>query len=80
MIRKFKKLPVVIEACKFDGNFAEIASFVGEDSSRDGNDLLIHTTNGWVTVNFGEWIIKGVDEKFYSCPDDVFFRTYEMTT
>lgn len=38
----------------------------------------VQTTNGWVEIKDGDWIIKEmIDQGYYPCPNEVFIRTYE---
>lgn len=44
----------------------------------DGTDeLKIHTLEGEMRVNFGDWIIRGVKGELYPCKPEVFELTYE---
>lgn len=42
---------------------------------RDG--LKIHTLEGKMLANVGDWIIKGVKGEFYPCKPEIFAATYE---
>ena len=37
----------------------------------------IETSEGKMTGNYGDWIIKGVNGEFYPCKPDIFKKTYE---
>jgi len=39
--------------------------------------LLIHTLEGDMMAQEGDWIIKGVKGEFYPCKPDIFAATYE---
>ena len=39
--------------------------------------LLIHTLEGVMRANFGDWIIRGVKGEFYPCKPEIFEATYE---
>lgn len=74
---RFRKIPVVIEAVQFTGNFDEIEAFVGGDAeSRDGK-LLVATLEGPLHASDKDWIIKGVAGEFYPCKPDILEQTYE---
>lgn len=85
---KFRKLPVVIEGVQWDGTdkaFALIQSL--NNLSRDiktygenNEKLCIHTLEGDMTANKGDWIIKGVKGELYPCKPDIFAETYEEVT
>ena len=77
MVKKYRKLPVVIEAIEWNGeNRDEIISFCGE-CVFDGNDLIIHTLEGNHRGLVGDYIIKGIKNEFYPCKPDIFLKTYE---
>ena len=78
--KRWRKLPVVINAIQFDGT----------DTCADAIDLLganvrwvpvrtleIETHEGWVTISHGDYVIKGVSNDFYPCKPDIFVKTYE---
>lgn len=82
---KFRKKPVIVEATEFTGhNSTEIeAWFIGHDSREkfgveDGGAIvLIHTLEGTMRADAGDWIIRGVKGEFYPCKPDIFEATYE---
>jgi hypothetical protein len=84
MIQKFRKLPVVIEAVKWNGD-AELAnSFIGEDFGKDwqyenanSQNLVIPTLEGEMLCKVGDYIIKGVSGEFYPVKPEIFEKTYE---
>jgi hypothetical protein len=39
--------------------------------------LIIHTLEGPMKADIGDWIIKGVAGEFYPCKPDIFAATYE---
>lgn len=85
-LKKYRKLPVVIEAIQFDGTGASlkaIREFIGQNYygwsclRSQFDDLLIKTLEGVMTANIGDYIIKGVNGEFYPCKPDIFEKTYE---
>lgn len=80
----YRKKPVVIEAIRFTGrNDEEIEQFVGAsgyDPPADRPTFVIHTLEGDMTAEVGDWIIKGVEGEFYPCKPNVFEQTYEEAT
>src|SRR5215831_16128618 len=42
-----------------------------------GQQVIVYTNNGPVTVEDGDYILKGIDGEFYPCQSDIFRRTYE---
>jgi hypothetical protein len=74
---KFRKKPIVIEAVRWDGsNYDEVCEFVGESLSHDAM-LIIPTLEGKMEAGCGDWIIKGINNEFYPCKNDIFIKTYE---
>ena len=81
---KYRKKPVVIEACQFDGNIRSIDDFpiseVGKFKVGSENGqyyLIIPTLEGDMKALSGDWIIKGVNNEFYPIKSEIFFKTYE---
>lgn len=88
---KYRKLPVEIEAIRFDGSedsaraviqFIEagvegnrVGFCVDEDPSRSHIDIL--TLEGTMRAIPGDWIIRGVKGEVYPCKPDIFATTYE---
>lgn len=79
---KFRKKPVVIEAVQFTGDatqelvdFMYPADIVIKTSSPPY--LSIHTLEGHMLANVGDWIIRGVKGELYPCKPDIFEATYE---
>lgn len=81
MIKKYKKKPVIIEAIQWKGkNLSEIDDFMGGTVENKGTTLIIHTLEGDMKANIGDYIIKGVNGEFYPCKPDIFAKTYEEVT
>jgi hypothetical protein len=83
---KFRKKPVVIEAFQAhpgDGHTRQLppkwlidAVMMGQVDI--GNDAWhIHTLEGRMRAEFGDWIIQGVRGELYPCKPDIFTATYE---
>ena len=81
---KFRKKPVVIEAVEWTGlNDKEVAIFLAGRTNDRGRVtqhrvIVIPTLEGNMTVNVGDWIIKGIKGEFYPCKPDIFEQTYEL--
>ena len=41
--------------------------------------VIIHTLEGDMKANVGDWIIKGVKNEMYPCKPDIFEAAYEST-
>lgn len=81
---RFRKLPVIIEAIKWEGfNYDEVVGFaplefVTYDYRGDYSLQLWNTMEEcWVKCPPGHWIIKGIKGEIYPCDSDVFEQTYE---
>ncbi len=86
---KFRKKPVVIEAHRIgdDGwpdsiwqgvNEQQIILHLGRDGlKRTTGFVEIHTMEGTMRGDVGDWIIRGVKGEFYPCKPDIFAATYE---
>lgn len=81
----YRKRPVTIKAVQFlddPETLAELSKLgldpVNVDYSVPNFPVLkIHTLEGVMTVNVGDYIIKGVKGEFYPCKPDIFEKTYE---
>lgn len=89
---KYKKKPIVVEAIRWTGsNLEEIRNFVGSDLIEEYVelcdikrtlkkmlvDIAIDTLEGTMKVDYGDYIIKDVNNELYPCKPDVFEQTYE---
>lgn len=74
---KFRKKPVVIEAVKYIFGRTHPAICTKADAPGIASPH-IHTLEGAMLVNKGDWIIKGVAGEFYPCKPDIFEATYEV--
>ena len=88
VVRRFRKKPIEIEALQLLWtNWNEMCKFVDKDYFGggfypDGIDkgtlgLKIKTLEGVMEAREGDWIIKGVNGKFYPCKDEIFRKIYE---
>ena len=89
-IKKYRKLPVTIEAIQWTGNnLREIIDFTGlHESAKQWKweeyktvvaerGLKIFTLEGSHIASIGDFIIKGIHGEFYPCKPDTFKNTYE---
>lgn len=85
---KFRKKPVVIEAVQFSGSSSQaheieqwmktgVCPTAGGTQTSDYTDMQIKTLEGVMTVDPGDWVIKGVKGEFYPCKPDIFAMTYD---
>lgn len=84
----FRKKPVEIEAMRFDGidSYLAIVDWMkasGDTYATAGEVryetplMLIHTMEGLMAANPGDWIIRGVRGEFYPIKPEIFAATYE---
>jgi len=89
MIVKIRNKITEKEAIQFMGaayptksNYDECFEFIGDavDTSRNlkGKQLRIHTLEGTMVAEHGDWIIKGLNGEFYPCKPDIFEKSYEV--
>lgn len=76
---KYRKKPVEVEAIQWRGsNLKEILEFSSEAYiDKDNYTLKIHTLEGEMIANRGDYIIKGIEGEFYPCKQDIFEKTYD---
>lgn len=76
---KYRKKPVVIEAMELKQTTTsqtEICNWCGGKRGFDGG-VIIHTLEGDMVANTGDYIIKGINGEIYPCKPDIFEKTYE---
>lgn len=86
MIKKYRKLPVEIEAVQFTGvNYRMIAVWSDDHVYIRGIklpapirelEITVDTLEGKVRARVGDYIIKGVRGEFYPCEKSIFEETY----
>lgn len=79
---KYRKKPVEVEAIQWTGKFdRNMSLFVGDKATIKGVkepfEMIIHTLEGDMQANIGDFIIRGVNGEFYPCKPDIFEKTYE---
>jgi hypothetical protein len=86
---RFRKKPVVIEAFLWTGDQHQVedpewaceAISTGQitfvNSGTPQVALQIHTLEGVMTAQRGDWIIRGVKGEIYPCKPDIFTATYD---
>ena len=82
MVKKYKTKPCEIEAIQWTGeNLDSVMSYVGDNLIIEMYDkyinLYIHTLEGIMKADVGDYIIKGLRGEFYPCKPDVFEKKYE---
>jgi hypothetical protein len=80
MMGRYRKKPVIIEAIRLTGATSdeEIIEFLGDATYEyDEAAIYIHTLEGVMRADVGDWIIRGVKGELYPCKQDIFEATYE---
>lgn len=79
------KRPVEVEAMLLTGNrdsqtevIRWVLRFGGIAAMDQEGSVLIHTLEGSMTANPGDFVIKGVNGEFYPCKPDIFHKTYDI--
>ncbi len=80
MAQKFRNKPEVIEAVRFTGsNLDEVGVFVGGNLGMVDQKIVIAALRR-LHVNWGDWIIRGVNGELRPCKPDIFEMTYEAVS
>ncbi len=81
---RFRKRPVEVEAVRWIGsNYMEVGALAGpSDWDRHsvwlgGDSLVIHTREGDMRADVGDYVIRGVAGELYPCKPEIFEATYE---
>ena len=88
--QRFTKRPVTIEAIQWDGTAQTLddltawsrqhtlpGGIIPIPNADQDNRLIIHTLEGTMRGDVGDWVIKGVSNEFYACKPGIFAETYE---
>jgi hypothetical protein len=75
---RYRKKPVVIDAIRWTGeNRDEVEAWSGGEIECVGHVAVVHTLEGEMRGDVGDWLIRGVQGEYYPCKDDIFLATYE---
>ena len=80
-VGKAKKKPVIVDFVLWAGsNGNEVFNFMDwKNASHDKfSGLVIHTLEGDMYADEGDYILKGVQGEFYPCKPDIFLATYDV--
>lgn len=90
--KKYRKKPVTIEAMEVQDDLRqhiEIQRWAASHTPESAvipvvippfdTGLIVHTLEGTMYANLGDYIIKGIAGEFYPCKPDIFAATYEET-
>lgn len=79
----YKKKPVEVKAMQFTDEMKDrvynwITCNRAADFKYNGEPILkIQTLEGVMTVELGDYVIKGIKGEFYPCKPDIFEQTYD---
>ena len=87
MVKRYRKLPVVIQAIQFTGeNIHGIMSWIEDSTDKhnchtlafdpDENAFFVLTLEGRMRLSEGDYLICGIKGEFYPCKPDIFEATY----
>jgi len=81
---KYRKKPIEVEAFRFGEKYDVMPFWIIEASNMgyiridfDEDTAVIDTLEGTMTVNPGDWIVKGIKGELYPVKHDIFIETYE---
>lgn len=73
----FRKRPVEVEAMQVTAtNCGEVAEWCG-GIAFPSHGVMIHTLEGVMRAEVGDWVIRGVEGEHYPCKPGIFAATYE---
>ena len=81
-IHWFRKKAIVITAAQVESDNMDdfFTQWAGGEVVPTGNPdkpYKIFTREGIMVADKGDWVIKGVDDEFYPCKEDIFSKTYD---
>ena len=84
---QYRKKPVVIDAIRWTGSnagdiwefcpTAEVHRIPEEPSTPAEGRVVIHTLEGSMSAQIGDWIVRGVKGEYYPVKPDIFAATYD---
>lgn len=79
---KYRKKPVIVDAEQWDGSFQKlhgpIRALAGGPVECVGSKLKIHTLEGTMTADVGDYVIKGTRGELYPVKPGPFEDTFEF--
>ena len=86
MVRKYKKVPVVIDAIQYTGdeeNVKEVQKFLEDGNWKyevKGEVVIVQTLEGDHNLVKGNYLIRGIKGEYYPCRKDIFEKTYQLVS
>lgn len=79
-IRKYRKKPVEIDAMLLrTENVQAVADWCGGKPGLHSG-VVIHTLEGVMKADIGDYVIKGIKGEFYPCKPDIFLASYDAAS
>lgn len=84
MIKKYRRKPVEVEAVQWDGTNVAWLSILSMGLKKwhpgeTGSDtFIVETTNDFIVVRKGDYIVKDDKGKIYPCTSDFLQETFEL--
>lgn len=81
-MKRYRKKPLIVEAIQWEGNTPALRSgTIGWPHefltiNLDG-DLLVHTLEGCMKANIGDYVVRGIEGELYPCKKHIFEKLYE---
>ena len=91
---KYRKKPIVVEAIQWNGkNLSEIMKFIGSEFTYEDNTdyltnkfiyyyqenyLSVHNSQEYLTIEYGDYIIREIDGEYNRCKQYKFENEYEV--
>jgi len=84
MFKKYKKVPIVVNAIQFTNEnknsvykfLQTIRANVYHKGDENSPQLIIPTLEGEMTASIGDYIIQGINGELYPCKPEIFDKTY----
>ena len=81
-VKKWMKRPIIVEAIEVRAwDINQVASWchgrVVRNTHLHAIGIEIHTLEGNMRADLGDWIIRGVGGEFYPCKPNIFAASYE---
>lgn len=89
-MKKYRKKPLIVEAIQWDGYINQtqmnclydwgLQTYNVAHQWEDGSnrvDIYIHTLEGMMECDVGDFIVKGIEGEFYPVKESVFLKSYE---
>jgi hypothetical protein len=82
-MRRYRKKPVTITAAQLgESDAGHMVMWITDQGGTAWADtrsrVIIHTLEGDMRADPGDWVIRGVAGEFYSCKPDIFAATYQL--